>query len=361
MKRNAMKASLKISMLVSAMAMIVVPAIGLVQLGGGMTREQFEPRVCAFYYTWYDASEFLIDTERMPDMDTGNPMPYNSSNSSVLLHHLQDASASGIDTFINTWWGPGNELDARFGEILDLTQANAIPMEHAVIFESVQDRYSSDNPNGTMNLYLDLRYVIETHGTHPNFLRINGRPVLFLFNYRARASILDWKVAIDMLHRDGLKPFLIADIGSSNGGYWRDEPGHQDIPIMELELEIFDGFHVYNPVGTYIHASSIALEKFRAVNVMARIHHELACSTVFPGYNDTTHHLHFNLDPSPAFPRNNGATYNHSWDVALASKPDWILICTYNEWREGTEIESSVELGNLYMNITREYSTTFKS
>src|SRR5258708_1451427 len=59
--------------------------------------------------------------------------------------------------------------------------------------------------------------------------------------------------------------------------------------------------------------------------------------------------------------RLDGQTYRTLWDEALKSRPDWILITSWNEWPEGTEIEPSLELGDKYLNLTAEYSQRFLS
>jgi hypothetical protein len=43
----------------------------------------------------------------------------------------------------------------------------------------------------------------------------------------------------------------------------------------------------------------------------------------------------------------------------LKAKPDWIMISSWNEWPEATEIEPSLELGNRYLEITAEYARPF--
>ncbi len=37
----------------------------------------------------------------------------------------------------------------------------------------------------------------------------------------------------------------------------------------------------------------------------------------------------------------NGAYYRKRWEDALENNPDWIVITSWNEWAEGTEIEPS--------------------
>jgi len=42
-------------------------------------------------------------------------------------------------------------------------------------------------------------------------------------------------------------------------------------------------------------------------------------------------------------PRRNGATYDNLWTAALAARPDFITITSFNEWGEGTQIEPAAQ------------------
>jgi hypothetical protein len=77
-----------------------------------------------------------------------------------------------------------------------------------------------------------------------------------------------------------------------------------------------------------------------------------------PGYNDL-----FIQGRSGRFAhdRRNGAYYRETWQAAMDSEPDLIVITSFNEWLEGTQIEPSVSYGNLYLDLTSELSSAFKT
>jgi hypothetical protein len=56
----------------------------------------------------------------------------------------------------------------------------------------------------------------------------------------------------------------------------------------------------------------------------------------------------------------NGKVYEEQWKVVLETNPDMVMVTTFNDWNEGTEIEPSMEHGFKYMNITRVYSWLYK-
>jgi hypothetical protein len=60
------------------------------------------------------------------------------------------------------------------------------------------------------------------------------------------------------------------------------------------------------------------------------------------------------------YDRMNGKVYEEQWKVVLETNPDMVMVTTFNDWNEGTEIEPSIEHGFKYMDITRVYSWLYK-
>ena len=56
-----------------------------------------------------------------------------------------------------------------------------------------------------------------------------------------------------------------------------------------------------------------------------------------------------------------GAFGNSALEVllSLATRPDWVLITSWNEWHEGSEIEPSVENGDRELKTTRQFAPKF--
>jgi hypothetical protein len=78
------------------------------------------------------------------------------------------------------------------------------------------------------------------------------------------------------------------------------------------------------------------------------------CTTVSPSYDDTKIRI-----PGFKVEREDGLTYNTTWRLALKYDSRWILICSWNEWHEGSEIEPSLEYGYYYLELTKLYSGEF--
>lgn len=70
-----------------------------------------------------------------------------------------------------------------------------------------------------------------------------------------------------------------------------------------------------------------------------------------PGYDDSA----VRGQKNPRALRDQGNFYRWSWRKAIHAKPRLVLLETWNEMHEGTEICETKETGRLYLDITREY------
>ena len=59
--------------------------------------------------------------------------------------------------------------------------------------------------------------------------------------------------------------------------------------------------------------------------------------------------------------RENGAFYRRMFEAAIKSNADWIVITSWNEFQENTDIEPSEYYGDQYLKITKEYAEKWRS
>ncbi len=188
----------------------------------------------------------------------------------------------------------------------------------------------------------DFKYLEEKYFSHPAFLHADGRPVVFIYSRVMLQSWPDWPFILKRFDREGMDYYLSADAGWT----WVQ-------PFVQLG---FDQVHFYNQLQQVL-LWSPGLLKYGSFVKGAHLYGRDAAVTVLPGYDD---HLVPGRDPF-LIERENRETYKKIWENALAADPDWILITSFNEWFEGTEIEPSEECGDLYLEMTGEYSEKFKS
>jgi hypothetical protein len=83
---------------------------------------------------------------------------------------------------------------------------------------------------------------------------------------------------------------------------------------------------------------------------------KISAITVIPGYDDTKIR-----EPGLAVDRFDGDLYRVQWRHAIEADPHWVLITSFNEWHEGSEIEPSAQFEQKYLDLTAESAARFKA
>jgi hypothetical protein len=117
-----------------------------------------------------------------------------------------------------------------------------------------------------------------------------------------------------------------------------------------------DGLHTYNPIGITLRGQNMA-QVFAETSAAVHAQGKLFAATVSPGFDNMQLHP---LARRAVVPRENGTYYRMTWDAALGSEADWILICSFNEWGESSVIEPALEFGDQYIQLTRQYVRLFR-
>jgi hypothetical protein len=188
----------------------------------------------------------------------------------------------------------------------------------------------------------DLVYLVTRYGTNSAFLKVGGRPVIFVYGrVIGQVPLASWPEIISRAHAKAGDFLLVGD------GY------------SERLARIFDGVHTYNICGSVTGKTPDELRAWAATHYanavkLAREYHRIACVTVIPGYDDTKIRK-----PGLKADRLDGRTYRVLWEEAVKAKPDWVLITSWNEWHEGSEIEPSLEDGNKYIELTGDQAVRF--
>ena len=85
--------------------------------------------VMAFYYPWYEPSDWSYD--QMSDLAAPT---YSGGDDNALRRHIQQADDAGIDALICTWYGPNEDrLNKRCRRLMQLVQESGRGIRVAII------------------------------------------------------------------------------------------------------------------------------------------------------------------------------------------------------------------------------------
>ncbi len=284
-----------------------------------------DPLVLAFYYLWWGDNWFSKDrpvVTHQPQLGF-----YSSSDEKVLARHIAMAKKAGIDGFICSWWGKGGYTDQNLLRLA--RQCEESGFKFTILLEEVKH---------TADLREQLDYILSVYTKSEAFLKYQDRPVIFIYS-----RILD-SIPLDSL-RSVVKDY---DLAAINYGY------------APSALNGFFGFYEYLPpcdfsVAALPHDVSVIRQRYLLASAIARRKQKIVALPVMPGFDDRALRKGVNF-----LEREEGEYYSRVWEAVLESEPDWVLITSFNEWFEGTEIEPSKEYGDFYLRLTRFYSQLFK-
>jgi len=306
--------------------------------------------VVAFYYDWYGNPEISgswahwnechyttrdpsnVDERGYADLGaTHNPTlgAYDSLDSKVVESHIELAEDIGLDAFAVTWWG---QNDQRFEKILNRADSSTVKI--ALYWETLTQ------PEGGIDAAIDdLMWVVDNYTNKPGYWKIDGRPVIYVYR-RTLKQIPYWSDWQQVLNhaRNKFDVFFIADISAIES------------------MQIFDGYHITTSVLQVLIDDDVKTFHQAMQNTCAAFG-KLYAAPVIPGFDNSRVHEKGRLVAD----RKNGKLYNEQWQAAISCQPAQIMINSFNEWHEGSEIEPSLELGDEYLKVTKNWIEKYKS
>ncbi|MFL5759805.1 MAG: hypothetical protein ACJ789_08700 [Thermomicrobiales bacterium] len=250
------------------------------------------PIRAAFYYAWFPESwkesGFNPFTNYNPSLGF-----YDSSAPALIANHIAAMQYGGIQAGIASWWGIGKSTDTRMPALL--AGAAGTGFKWGIYYE--------EEARGTptiQKITSDLMYIRNNYANDPSYLRVNGKFVVFVYlDASDNCTTVDrWKQA------------------NTVGAY--------------IDLMIFPGFRTCESQPDQWHNYAPAVADDRRTGYSYGIS---------PGFWKKG-------EANPRRPRNI-ASWNQSVQAMIKSGEPWQLVLTFNEWGEGTAVESATEWESL--------------
>jgi glycoprotein endo-alpha-1,2-mannosidase len=311
----------------------------------GITRQ-----VLAFYYGWWGTPRISGEWRHWTDVDPAHRRientadfpssgAYDSHDPAIVDRQTEMARSAGITGFIVSWWGRGSFEDHGMSLLLDTAAC------HGLVVSAYYEKIAgADAASRIASASADFDYLLTRYSTHPAWLRAGGSPVLFIFGRALhQLSPAEWQTVLKQVRHDN--------------------PDGATVIVHSTDaklVSLFDGASTYNITGQTQHKTPAEIRDWSHAAypkmVAAAGPGKISTVTVIPGYDDTK------LDrppPRPVTERWGGETYRVLWEEAVAAHPDYVLITSWNEWHEGSEIEPSVEYGSLFLDETARFAGPF--
>jgi hypothetical protein len=248
------------------------------------------PIRAAFYYAWYPEAWW-----RDPVFPYSLYHPsleyYSAADARIVLDHADALRYAHLQAGIYSWWGQDGypPTDLRFWRYL--AAARTTPLRWALYYE----REGYGDPD-VERIRADLEYIRDAYAAQPAYLKVDGRFVVYVYGdaHDGCDTAARWRAA------------------NTVGAY--------------IVLKAFAGFRECAAQPDAWHQYSAALPEYDLLPDSFMI---------APGFDERT-------EAEPRLPRD---LTRWRTDVAdmLASNARWQLVLSFNEWPEGTSVESARE------------------
>jgi hypothetical protein len=249
------------------------------------------PIRAAFYYGWYPENWTIGG--RLPHF-LPSAGYYSSSDAKVQRIQIDALVYARMDAAISSWQEPGGPLDARLRAMLAETVRIGAPLKWA-IYHELEGR---SNPTPA-EIAGDLSYIRDHLATSPAYLRVGPRFVVFVYNADDHSCDVArrWRAANAALGRPA---YIVLKVFA----------GYQACRLQP------DAWHQYAPAYPAEQQGRDAYE-------------------ISPGFWKAT-------EAVPRLARSVGR-FRRDIRAMVRSRARWQLVTTFNEWLEGTAVESGRE------------------
>lgn len=243
------------------------------------------PIVGTFYYPWFPESWTQLGvypyTNYRPSLGY-----YDSADPAVIRAHVRAMHYGRIDVGISSWWGQGAATDQRVRRLL---QAATNTNFRWTLYHELEG-YGDPSVD---RIRADLAYIRSHYASDQSYLRVDGRFAVFVFS----ADDSGCGVVNRWTRANSANAYLVFEAF----------PGYLECAIQP------DGWHLYGGASA---ESMLVPHSF----------------TINPGFWKSGEEPFLARDP---------ARWASNVTSMTGSEAEWQLVTSFNEWGEGTAVESA--------------------
>jgi hypothetical protein len=301
--------------------------------------------VGVYYYPWYGPTAHRISQSlrgHLVPEQTAELGEYDNASQEVIVKHIDYSHRANIHFWACSWWGPGTYVDNVLRYHI-LPHRYAGELRYAILYESTGRLGSFSNPDYS-KLLPDFQYFADNYFSNPNYLKIDGRPVVFIYLTRVYFRKTPGYTALAALRAAFPNIYIIADdifgrnYSSANASKW-DAVTAYDVYGQTLQS--------YGSTGAALNRlESILSEAKTAANSVGVGLIPFAA----PGFNDKG--VRDGYDGAPRYfeddsSSSEGDLFRAMLRNVVVPKVDplaenILMVTSFNEWHEDTQIEPTM-------------------
>lgn len=317
------------------LTLMSIIVFSLVQTTANVDAQQEERRVWAFYMGfWAGQTSWEWQADVLSDYPSiGN---YDSRDGGVAATQIDQAQSAGIDGFVVSWYGvdDGQTTTPVLNNMLDRAAERGFQVGAA--FDAFDQSFTIDS------LVNSLNYLVYDRANHPAYLRYQGKPVIFFaFQGNLGLSVAEWQNVRNTVDPDRNTIWIAEGV---NG--------------CCLYGGAMDGMYAFNLAWANGSSGTYAAQRARTLNSGGSLY----IPTIHPGWNeDLIAARDGRPNPTSVRNRNDGQFLANSFNGAVNSGANVILVGTWNEFMENSHIEPSQQYGTVALDTLRPLIAAWKS
>ena len=303
-----------------------------------------------YYYPWYGPGLHEWDNAYVREYLVPEQPPmlgeYSSRDSLTIRQHLEWMQTYGIDFLVSSWWGQHSSEEITLSDFM-LPEIQRTSIKFTLYYESAYLGFSEggiviDNEKEEQ-LVSDFNHIADTYFDHPNFLKIDGKPVVFV--YLAGALTGDYMQAFSRIRTElaakGYDLFLVGD----EVGWGEPSASHMQFldavsPYIMFGNPKYEGYPVDQDFFADI---SLQIREWEGI---AQPQDIFVIPDVHPGFNGNHGSGDGMVAPRQSQAGAEGTSMLEEYIKVVRPFVDpelkMIMITSWNEWHEDTQIEPTI-------------------